>query len=675
VLPPRNLGPFQVTPGARGLLDARIDLGRVSFQGFRVRLAGDQCNLLEAREDARPDHYRVRHRCRVWSGDLDLVADLWAEGGALRASFFLENVPAARAWTDVHIEQVAAGPWSSDAVRIYAGEGNVISGPKAFTLGFDGHRLATSYVGFEFPGAAVVQAVDAVPDRLVVDPAQHIYTLETPHQQVLSFIPAADVWSGVKTWRGIGAPQAAAGVSRLAGRFVFDLWSGRYAESAQNLARAFRYGLTDAVVVWHNWQRWGYDYRLPDLYPPAPQHGTEDEFRALVETCRKAGVLFAPHDNYIDFYPDAEGFSYSNIVFTAAGAPQRAWFNYGRLAQSYRARPDRLRPFVERNVKLIRDGFAPTAYFIDVWSSAPPYDYWTADGKFASRETTRRVWGEAFAWIRETLGGAPQISEAGHDQLIGWLDGSQAQMLRVDPTPGRQFVWNVACADSERIPWLDAAYHDVFVQHGAGYSGRYQGGLDDAGHGIYSDDYIATEVMTGHPAMVGAAFNADVVRKYWLLHDLTRALAGRRIDRFEFTAGDLHRQHIRWDSGAEVWVNRGTTDWPVKGRVLPPFGFLARYAGGDVGIERRDGAVVEWAEKGGSVYRRVRGRESGYRLEGARLLPLPGSSAPVCLTGKKFHRATGLDEQGAEMRKVELRNEGDALFLDCDPAVFAWRLE
>ena len=33
--------------------------------------------------------------------------------------------------------------------------------------------------------------------------------------------------------------------------------------------------------------------------------------------CKKNGVLFAPHDNYVDFYPDSEGFTYDNIAFTA----------------------------------------------------------------------------------------------------------------------------------------------------------------------------------------------------------------------------------------------------------------------------------------------------------------------------------------------------------------------
>ena len=76
----------------------------------------------------------------------------------------------------------------------------------------------------------------------------------------MTFIPAANVFDAVKRWRNVDGRSAAAGVPRLAGRFVFDLWGGRYGESREALQRAFRYGLTDAAVVWHNWQRWGYDY-------------------------------------------------------------------------------------------------------------------------------------------------------------------------------------------------------------------------------------------------------------------------------------------------------------------------------------------------------------------------------------------------------------------------------
>jgi hypothetical protein len=607
-------GPVEVClhPGRRGLLDAAIGFTTKTrtlwFHGFEARVLGNALEdprspavLLEAKaESATP--LRIRHRFRSGAGTFDLVGELRCEGGALRAAFRLENAPATRPWRVATIEDLAAGPWNARASRIYAGAGNVIRKPEALDLNFDGHRLSTSFVGLDFLGGlSIVQGVDVPPDRLVVHPATGRATLHVSHAPTLTFIPGPDVWSGAQTWHDVNGLQAAGGVRKLAGRFVFDLWGGRYGASADALRRAFRYGLTDACVVWHNWQRWGYDYRLPDIWPPNPKMGTLAEFQTLAKACRDAGVLFAPHDNYIDYYPDADGYTYDKIAFTPDGRPVRAWINKGRNAQSYRWITDRIRPVLEKNVRLIKDGCAPTAFFIDVWSSIGPYDSWTHDGRFIDCVATRTAWGEMFAWIRDTLGDdAPQISESGHDQLIGWLDGAQTNHLRVDrPRPGRHTwsVWNIRCADAERVPWFDAAHHDRFVLHGAGYEGRYVSGLDRRLHGIYSDDYITTEILAGHPAMVPVPFGREVVRKYWLLHEPMRALALRRIESVAFE-DNIHRQTVRWEGGGTVRVNRGKDDWTVAGRTLPPYGCHATIPGPggpvEAAIERRDGVIVDW---------------------------------------------------------------------------------
>jgi len=619
----------RVYPGSRGLLNSAVSLARpgstLYFNGFQVRVLGDALEdwrspsvLTGVRAESVNGRYRVRHSFRNWSGTFDLVGELWVEREALHAHWRIENAPAPQPWLAVYLESAGAGPWSETARRVYAGDGNVLQDPAAFTLPFDGHRLSTSYAGFDFAdGFSMLEAVDVPPVLLDVDPKTRTYSLRAAHEQTMTFIPAASAWEAVKVWREIDGLHPGGGVSKLSGRFVFDLWGGNYAPSAAALAHAFHYGLTDAVVVWHNWQRWGYDYRLPDIFPPNPKLGSTEEMVTLAAECKKNGVLFAPHDNYIDLYPDAKGFSYDQVAFNANGSPVKAWFNKGRNAQSYRWRADRLQPVVEGNVIPIRDRIAPTGYFIDVWSSAGPYDYWTRDGAFHDRLSTRKVWADTFTWIRRTLGdNAPQISESGHDQLIGSLDGGQANHLRVDTPPEGEMgwtVWNIKVADAERIPWFDAAHHDRFIKHGAGYENRYAGGLDTAMHGIYSDDYITTEVLDGHPAMVPAPMGRDVVRKYWLLHDLMRNLALARFDSHEFAGGNLHRQHVKWENGGEVWVNRGPDDWTANGHRLPQYGFYARVPGpegaAEAAIERRgggEGVIVEWSRSPHAVYSNAR---------------------------------------------------------------------
>jgi len=642
-------------PGDRGLLNAVVGFSRgeqhLYFRGVRVRALDLRIDegtapivLLGTEEATAGQGVAIRHRFQSHRGRFDLVGRAWIDEGGLKVKFHLENTPTPEPWEAFWIQDIAVDTWDRPVYQVYAGHGNVVRRPGPYRLAFDGHRLSTSFVGFDFhPGPSLLQATDLPPDALLVDPDEKHYSLHVSHAATITFIPADNVWQAVRKYRDTNGLQPAGGVSKAGGRFVFDLWGGRYAESREALERSFAYGLTDAMVVWHNWQRWGYDYRLPEIYPANPRWGTHEEFVALCKTCKQAGVIFAPHDNYIDFYPDAEGFSYDKrIAFHRSGRPVKAWLNEGRDARSYRYRADAVEPFLVDNVRRIREGIGPTGYFIDVWSSARPYDHWTSDGQFVDSTTTRDTWRRHFAWIREKLGGdAPQISESGHDQLIGYLDGAQTNHLRIgNQIPGHRYTWSALaweCSDAERTPWFDVAHHDRFILHGAGYESRYRAGLDRRMHGMYSDDYIATEVLTGHPAMVNRPFGRYVVRKYWLTGRLMRALALRTIERVEYADDDLHRQHVVWSGGGEVWVNRGETDWQIAGELLPPFGFLAR-APTDEGtveasIARRDGIIVEQSRAPEMLY--VGGREPverpqrialavhGATLRGGRRVELP----------------------------------------------------
>lgn len=616
--------------GTRGLLDAdigfiRSDQKRLWIRGFEVQVAGSQLEdpsapvtLTSTTRESLKNGVRVRHHFSTAHGELDLVGTAIVQNSAFRVRWKLENAPPDRPWQTIRIESISPGPISEDIDRVYAGHGNVIEKPQAFRLNFDGHRLSTSFVGFDFSnGVSLLQAVDLPPTALHVDPERNRSALESSGNATFTFIPGTDVWDLCRAYRDINGLRASAGIPRLAGRFVFDLWGGRYGQTTDSLRQAFRYGLTDSAVVWHNWQRWGYDYRLPEIYPPHKQGGTEAELKSMITTCRQHDVLISLHDNYIDYYPDADGFSYTDVVaFNDQGRPIKAWLNEGRQAQSYLYRADQITKFLQPNIQQIHRNLAPSAYFIDVWSSRNPYGYWTSDGRYFDNVSTRDTWGKHFAWIRGVLGDqAPQISESGHDQLIGWLDGAQTNHLRVGKPHGEGryswSVWDIDCGDAERTPWFDAVHHDRFVLHGAGYSSRFQAGLDPRMHGIYSDDYVTTEVLTGHPAMVSDPFGHDVVRKYWLTHDLMRALAMRTIEGVEFAGDDLHRQHIRWSGDGQIWVNRGDSPWPVGNLSLPQFGFLAQIptAQGKLvaAIHERNGLIVEQAQSADSLYVNARG--------------------------------------------------------------------
>jgi hypothetical protein len=43
-----------------------------------------------------------------------------------------------------------------------------------------------------------------------------------------------------------------------------------------------------------------------------------------------------------------------------------------------------------------------------------------------------------------------------------------------------------------------------------------------------------------------------------------QTLALKRDDNVQFIDSDIHKQFIKWDNGAEIWVNRGNDDWQME---------------------------------------------------------------------------------------------------------------
>jgi len=593
--PPRS--GIAVVPGRAGLLDAAFALGMgdraVAFSGLRIDVddlpvsplpSAWACRSMEERAGASGTTWR--HLLEFSGRKAELTVQLRADGPGLRIVVSCNR----------RLTHISVGPWTERAARVFYGHGYCIVDPEPFTAGFGGHNLATSHVAAEFAnGLAVLQATDNPPDRFTVTPSSHTYELSTHMNATLTLVPGASAFDCAIAYRPLDPRKPAGGVRRLAGRFCFDIWGGRYADIADHMAEMFLYDLTDSFLTVHNWQRWGYDYRLPDVFPPNPAFGTIEDMRKIARVCGEQDVPWGLHDNYIDFYPDATGYSYRYICFTRDGAPVKAWYNQGRKAQSYRWRPDSILPFVQRNLRVIRRELRPTHYFLDVFTSAGCFDFYDWEGRFHPNVETRKCWGEVFAWIRETLGGnAPTTSEAGHDQLIGWLDGADCQWLSLSPEPKRHTIY-LRCNDWERVPWYDAVHHDRFILHGVGYSGRYQGAAPRATHGINSDDYLSAEVLSGHALMVDVgSWGRAAVRKYWFLQDVARHLALRSIRRVTFADGDIHRQEVMWDDGTVVRVNRGKTPWKVEGRTLPQYGFLVRYGKAFyAALEEKNGVLLE----------------------------------------------------------------------------------
>ena len=569
-----------------------------------------------------------------------------APEGALKISWSMPGAVRAKDGTPRYT-RLALGPGSEPAWRAYMGFGNVYEEPRRFRLTSGGFTLSTRHVGADYRnGLSLVQATDVIADACACDAARKVFSLEAHHDATFTFIPSRrGAYEAARRFWKICGYRPSPGHDRLAGRLCLDQWGGDYAKAAADIRLAAKYGLGDSFFVKHVWQRWGYDYRLPEIYPPA---GDVAAFGDMAKACKESGIFFCPHDNYTDIYPDADRYSYDLVVFNLDGTPQRAWFNHGRLALSYRWAPHAFRPWCLRNAKLLKEGYDPEGVFIDVLTAHGPFDYLDRSGAFHSKQETSRHWADAFQAYREGYRrpDAITVSEAGQDHLVGTLDAGES-----DHFPAVKLVSRTAFRDAERTPWHDMATHNRFILLAGGLGGRYQEeqwhkGGDAELHGYASDDYLNNTVMGGRNPMSDGPFGRHAVLTYWMLHDACASLAKAEFVSHEF-GDDIHCQHTRFSTGADVWSNRRTNGvWTVAGVTLPPYGFLVKIPNGpECGVVLKDGQRVGYAKAKDVTF--VDGR-----------LPRSGVCGPQAKSAAVSAKVTGPDTATIETEWEVLENLG-----------------
>ncbi|MBO7619123.1 MAG: hypothetical protein J6T06_01330, partial [Victivallales bacterium] len=401
-----------------GVLDQWHPHGNALHHGFEISLdnsplfkPGSAFRLIDCKRQIQPHGFSDTYTLQSTEKTAKLfIYKSFGLKNAIGFQFHAENAI---------ITEVKTGPWHDNPKRIYFGHGYVVENPGTRSLIFNGHTVAASHAAFEFPnGSTVLQAIDNPPNHLEINADRHTASLVSRGNCVFRFVTAPTAFEAAFQYREFNKMRKPAGAfHNLAGRFVFDIWHGTKGAPAliTGLTQAIRYGMTDSMLTIHDWQRWGYDYRLPDIWPPRPSWGTVEQTKVIEAICKQHNIPWGFHDNYIDIYPDTDDFSYKFTYFRNQTGdydipfpvfhkhnpqPNTAWYNKHRDAQSYKFRPDCILPFVKRNYERILQDVHPTASFVDVLSAVKPTDWYDSDGNYHSMAETRQYWGEAFATIR-----------------------------------------------------------------------------------------------------------------------------------------------------------------------------------------------------------------------------------------------------------------------------------
>jgi len=403
-------------------------------------------------------------------------------------------------------------------------------------------------------------------------------------------------------------------LGNLAGRTVYDIWGGRYADNRDWIREMTGYGVEQAAIIHHVWQRGGYDNELPTTLPAHPPLGSEDEMRDYCRAAREAGWLISLHENYVDFYPNSEVYTEADIARDGEGNLQKAWYNGGTRIQSYATAPTAMRKYAEMFSPEIHRRYGTNAAYLDVHTCVPPWFHVDLNARAPGAgmaATFRREQEALFPFMRQTHGG-PLFGEGRcHMYWAGLVDGVEAQVDGGEAAP--------LLLDFDLLKM-----HPQMVNHGMGYYERWLASGYSGNWGsrlptqAQIDRYRATEVAYGHAGFVAnqvlrlpdyAAKEHHLVAPVQARYGTDRVAAieyqvdGQLVDvSTAVAAGDTERAYVRYQGGLEVWVNRAAEDWAVRGWVIPHDGFLALGPGLAAGTVRLGGQVADICRQQGATF-------------------------------------------------------------------------
>jgi len=207
---------------------------------------------------------------------------------------------------------------------------------------------------------------------------------------------------------------------KLVGKVLLDLWAERtFQEDSQFVSLLAERGITDLIVLRHNWQKCGFDNCYPTVLPANPLWGGDDDLINLSKTAQHSGYLFGLHENYVDIYPNSDEFSPDLLARDPSNNPIPAWYNHTTGIQSFLLSPSRSSEIARYIASEIHRRYKTTISYLDVSTAVNPsekVDYNAALPQNARFRTTLKSYTHLLANQRNAHN-TVVIGEGGHHFL------------------------------------------------------------------------------------------------------------------------------------------------------------------------------------------------------------------------------------------------------------------
>jgi len=227
-----------------------------------------------------------------------------------------------------------------------------------------------------------------------------------------------------------------------------------YAQVEEGLKTLRKNGLDRAVLHLDGWCKRGYDNQHPDVLPPNEELGGWEGMRKLQDTCHELGYFFGLHDQYRDYYYDADSFDEELAIHNADGSVPSHSFWYGgkQTVLCQTMAPD----YVRRNYReFAANGIHPDNVYLDVFSCVE-LDECFHPSHIMNREMCAQSRAKCLSEVAAM--GTLMQSEEGIDWAFPYLD-----FVHHAPHAPVEDWWKPDHRAGIPVPLLDLVYHDCLI--------------------------------------------------------------------------------------------------------------------------------------------------------------------------------------------------------------------
>ncbi len=319
-------------------------------------------------------------------------------------------------------------------------------------------------------------------------------------------------------------------------------------ERAGHLQALSGRGVRRAYVHLDGWGQRGYDNLHPDLLPPYPEAGGWEGMKRFAEVCDRLNFTFAIHDQYRDFYHDAESYDPRHTILEYGGGRPfgNTWFGGNQSILCSRLAPG----YVERNHRaLIDHGVKVQGAYLDVFAVVPPDECYNPEHPVTRRDCLRYR-GDCFDIVRRLLGIVS--SEEPADWAIPHLDLVHHGPYPLDLNPGKGPAMGIP------IPLFNLVYHDALFLPWS--LGKGEWGIPETDWG-----YLHALLNAGLPYM-SIEPDEESLKTIKTLCALHERVGLQEMIRHEFLDPERRRQRTIYADGTTVTADFEKNEY----RIEPP---------------------------------------------------------------------------------------------------------